>query len=269
MDERSRGVGRCEGSEASRRSRRTLKQHKPMRTLDGPQVGAQGDTVASRNHYGQHLRKRGHPRRRLTVARFQSDTAMRIVAEAWNSLSDEQRDRWYVAGPHVPSRKVLGKAGRLDGRGFFFKVNLPRARLGQDLLLEPPAQATFGENPAVAFTITNDKWDIAMELTLTRAPAGELMLWASPPCNAGKRRNWDYRVLGLLPTPVAGANNFRRLYVRRFGVPPVGAKVFLRVREQTNGWRGEPWEGSAVVPLSEGGSGSQSSRSGRARTRGV
>ena len=169
-----------------------------MRTLDGPQSGARGDVVASRNHYGQHLRKKGRPRKRLTLARFQSDTAMRIVAEAWNDLTDAQRDRWYVAGPHVPSRKVLGKAGRLDGRGFFSKVNLPRARLGQELLLEPPAEESFGRNPAVAFTITNDKWDFAMELTLSRAPTEEIMLWASPPCNAGKRRNWDYRVLGLL-----------------------------------------------------------------------
>ena len=58
-----------------------------------------------------------------------------------------------MAGPYVPSRKVLGKAGRLDGRGFFSKVNLPRVRLGQELLQS--AQPNFGQNPAVAFTITN------------------------------------------------------------------------------------------------------------------
>ena len=240
-----------------------------MKTLDGPQVGARGDVVASRNHYGQHLRKKGRPKKRLTVARVQADAAMRLVAEAWNNLTEDQRERWCVAGPYVPSRKVLGRAGRLDGRGFFFKVNLPRARLGQELVLEPPAQAAFGRNPAVAFTITNDKWDFAMELTLARAPTEEIMLWASPPCNPGKRRNWDYRVLGLLQTPVEGANNFRRLYVKRFGVPPVGKRVFVRVRQQTNGWRGQPWEGSAVVPRSDGGSRSRSNRQGRGMNRGV
>ena len=51
-----------------------------MKTFDGPQSGARGDVVASRNHYGQHLRTRGRPGKRFTVARFQSDTAMRIVA---------------------------------------------------------------------------------------------------------------------------------------------------------------------------------------------
>jgi hypothetical protein len=240
-----------------------------MKSLEGPRIGAHGEIVASRNHYGQHLRKRGHPKKRLTEARAQSDTAMRIVAEAWNNLTDEQRNRWHLAGPYVPSRKVFGKAGRLDGRGFFFKANVPRARLGQELLLEPPARTAFSQNPAVAFTITNDQWDFAMELTLARAPTEEIMLWASPPCNPGKRRNWDYRVLGLLQTPVEGANNIRRLYVKRFGVPPVGKRVFVRVRQQTNGWRGEPWEGSAVVPPREGGSESRKNRSGRGTNREV
>ena len=152
-----------------------------MKNLEGPQVGAQGEVVASRNHYGQHLRKKGHPKKRLTPAGLQSDTAMRIVAEAWNNLTDEQAHRWSLAGPYVASRKVFGKAGRLDGRGFFFKAILPQARLGQELLLEPPAQAGFGRNPAVAFTITNDKWDFAIELTLSCAPTKEIMLWASSP----------------------------------------------------------------------------------------
>ena len=128
-----------------------------MKNLEGPQIGAHGEVVASRNHYGQHLRKKGHPKKRLTVARAEADTAMRIVAEAWNNLTDEQAHRWSLAGP----------------------------------------------------------------------------------------------------------------YVRRFGVPPVGKRVFVRVRQQTNGWRGEPWEGSAVVPPREGGSGNRRERRGRVRTRGV
>ncbi len=73
-----------------------------MKTLDGPQVGAHGEIVAGRNHYGQHLRKKGHPKKRLTVARVEADIAMRIVAKAWNSLTEEQAHRWALAGPYVP-----------------------------------------------------------------------------------------------------------------------------------------------------------------------
>jgi hypothetical protein len=242
-----------------------------MKTLDVPQSGKLGDKVASRNHYGPYLHKAGRPAKKRTVARLESDEAMRTVAEAWNRLTDEQRDRWYVTGPNVPSRKVLGKAGKLDGRGFFCKVNLPRARLGLELLLDPPARAEPGPNPAVAFTISNDQWDIALELTLARAPTQEveLVVWASPPCNAGKRRNWDYRLVGLLRAPVEGVNNIRKMYVKRFGVPPVGKRVFVRVQQQVDGWRSKPWEGSAVVQPREGGSGSPSCKRGRGTKQGV
>jgi hypothetical protein len=87
-----------------------------------------------------------------------------------------------------------------------------------------------------------------MELLLAGTPTEEFVLWASPPCNAGKRRNWNYRVLGLLQTPVDGANNFRRLYVKRFGVLPVGKRVFVRVRQQTNGWRASRGKAARLSP---------------------
>lgn len=223
-----------------------------MKTLDGPRVGKLGEVVASRNHYGQHLHKKGHPKKRRTPDRLQANWAMRAVAEGWENLTDQQRDRWYFAAPGVPSRKVLGKSGRLDGRGFFSKVNLPRARLGMELLTDPPARTDPGPNPAVAFNIFHDASGIALKLTLSRVPAEELLLRASPPCNAGKRRNWDYRVLDVLSAPVKGLSDITELYVRKYGVPPVGKRVFIRIVQQMNGWRGQPWEASAVVPPKSG-----------------
>jgi hypothetical protein len=194
---------------------------------------------------------------------------MRIVSEAWENLTDEQYHAWHVAGPSVPSRTVLGKSGRLDGRGFFSKINLPRARLGQELLSEPPSPANFGPNPVVAFIIANDGSGIALKLALARVPAGEIMVYGSPPCNRGKRRCWDLRVLGLLRAPVKGVNDITELYVKKYGVPPVGKRVFIRTRQQMNGWQDKPWETSAVVPPRERGSGSRRGGQGRGATQGV
>ena len=219
-----------------------------MKTLEGPQRGSQGDVVASANHYGQHLHKKGHPKKRGTRARLDADEAMRLVAEVWNSLTDAQMDRWALTGPQVPSRKVLGKAGRLDARGFFFKVNVPRARLGQKLLLEPPVQPDFGTIPFVGFDITNDGEGMSLELTLSRAIGEEIFVRASPPLNRGRRRNWDHRVLGTLKASAKGINGLTRLYVDKFDVPPVGKRIFIEVCQQLNGWRGKPWKASAVVP---------------------
>jgi hypothetical protein len=219
-----------------------------MKKLESPQVGSLGDVVASTNHYGQHLHKKGQPKKRRTKARLDSDQAMRVVAEAWNNLTDEQYQRWAIAAPNVPSRKVLGKAGRLDPRGLFAKINLPRARLGQRVLIEPPPKPDFDSCPFLAFTIKTDDEGMWIELWLARVPAEDILLRASPPCNAGRRRNWDYRVLGLLKAPAKGPNNITRLYVDKFDLPPVGKRIFLQAQQQVDGWRGQPWQASAVVP---------------------
>ena len=240
-----------------------------MKTLDGPQSGARGDVVASRNHYGQHHRKRGRPKKKCTSDRLWSDAAMRAVAEAWDNLTDEQYQAWAVAGPRVRSRKVLGKSSRLDARGFFSKINLPRAHVGQTLLTWPPAVADFGSNPAKAFTIAHDSRGVVLHLTLARAPADEIVVYASPPCNRGKRRNWDYRLLGLLSSPIKGVNDISVLYMKKYGLPLEGKRVFIRTRQEINGWRGEPWEASAVVPPREGGSGSRRGRQANGAKQGV
>jgi hypothetical protein len=234
-----------------------------MKTLDGPQVGSCGEVVASRNHYGQHHRKRGHPKKRRTADRLWSDAAMRAVAEAYDNLTEEQWRAWAIAGPREPSRKVLGKTGHLDARAFFSKINLPRAHVGQPLLTDPPAQADFGSNPVEAFTISHDRRGIVLQLVLARAPADEIVVYASPHCNRGKRRNWDCRLLGLLSSPVKGVNDITVLYIKKYGVPPEGKRVFIRTQQQINGWRGKPWEASAVVPPKEDASGSRKGRQAR------
>ena len=65
-----------------------------MKTLYEPESGVHGELVASRNHYGQHLREKGHPKKRLAVARAEANAAMRMVAEAWNNLTDERIEEY-------------------------------------------------------------------------------------------------------------------------------------------------------------------------------
>jgi hypothetical protein len=173
---------------------------------------------------------------------------MSAVSAGWEGLSDEQREAWEVAGAKVPSRRVLGKAGRLDGRGCFAKVNLPRARLGQELLKEPPARVVFDPNPVTGFTIVRGRKGTTLTLTLDRRPVQELLVYGSPPCNQGKRRCWDLRVLGLLAGAAKGPNEITELYAAKYGLPRAGKRVFIRVRQQMMGWRGDAWEGNAVVP---------------------
>ena len=55
-----------------------------MKTLAGPQSGAQGDIVASRNRSGQFLRKRVSPRNPRTTAQRRARENMRTFSRLWS-----------------------------------------------------------------------------------------------------------------------------------------------------------------------------------------
>jgi hypothetical protein len=59
---------------------------------------------------------------------------------------------------------------------------------------------------------------------------------------------WNFVALGLLPAPVRGLSDITELYVARFGVPKVGTRVFIRTRQQINGWKDAPKQTNAIVP---------------------
>jgi hypothetical protein len=52
----------------------------------------------------------------------------------------------------------------------------------------------------------------------------------------------------LLPDPVNGQADITELYVRQWGQPRPGSRVFVEVIQQINGWRHLPFRFSALVP---------------------
>ena len=45
-----------------------------------------------------------------------------------------------------------------------------------------------------------------------------------------------------------GYSHIAKLYVDRYGVPPAGTRVFIRTRQQRDGWADLPIQTTAIVP---------------------
>ena len=231
-----------------------------MKTLAGPQSGAQGDTVASRNRSGQFLRKRVSPRNPRTTAQRRARENMRTFSRLWNQLTEAQRAAWCAAACNVLSRPKLGKARPLDGQKFFNKINTVLATCGRAPLLDPPPRPQFGPNPVIAFTATNGPGAIALELGLSEAPKEDIMVFASPPCNAGRSYCSNFGFMGLLPAADESISHITRLYLRKLRelkklkryrhVALAGSRVFVRAVQQVNCWEDKRhmFVSSAVVP---------------------
>ena len=145
----------------------------------------------------------------------------------------------------------LGESYSLTGQTYFMRVNSVRGGFGSGLLTDPPPRAQHIPNPIRALIITNRGGRIALKLKLAEAPTGDIMVFGAAPCSPGTYKCFKCPRLGPLPAPVGRLSEITSLYVKRYGVPPVGKRVFIRTRPLNDGPRDRLLEVHAVVPTRE------------------
>ena len=176
---------------------------------------------------------------------------MRLLAAAWNSLTEEQREAWgaYARADRRGSR--VGRTRRRSGRRAFFKANSRRLALKQELFTGPPESESCNPTPLVKLVITNLAGLISLKVYLVHERAEGLMVSSWHPCNPGAMV-WDKFVrIGLLSASHRRMCDITKQYVAKFGVPPVGKKIFIRV-QQMNDYSGSVfYTTSAIVEEEE------------------
>jgi hypothetical protein len=172
------------------------------------------------------------------------------VAASWRALQEVQRAAWIAAAKETKSNSRLGQSGALSGFQLFAKINCTLAQFGQDTVTAPPANPQFPELAPASLSITNTAGVIALKLACPTDPEGNTIVRGSAPISQGRENCRDVRVLGLCPAPVQGSADITGLYTARYGVPPVGKKVFVQVNQAVNGWEDLPVTFWAIVPAS-------------------
>jgi hypothetical protein len=218
------------------------------KALKTPKSGKQGPTVSYKTPYGQAERPLGVPANPRTNAQVRVRTSLGRFSARWRTLTDEQRAAWITGGLQVESEPRLGQSGPLTGCQFYNKINCTLAAIGEPSTDTPPERPSFGPNPVGALTITNDGGDIALKLSVPRAPAQYILVLGTPPCSAGMTVPRRFVILGCLPAPVSRVSNITDLYKARYGTPPAGSRIFIRTRQVINGWEDLPKDTTAVVP---------------------
>ena len=188
-----------------------------MKTPKGPQRGKRGKVVASRNHFGSYERAHTSPKKDRTPSQQRTTAGFGVISRAWSELTEAQRQAW------------MGQAR-------------------QSLLTDPPPRGQQIPNPVRTLIINNQGGHIALKLELAEPPSGDIMVFGAAPCSAGTYKCFKFLRLGPLPAPVGRLSEITSLYVKRHGVPPVGKRVFIRIRPQDDGPRDHYLELHSVVP---------------------
>jgi hypothetical protein len=219
-----------------------------MKISDIPQSGKRGKTVSMEGRYGQVSRILAVPANPETPYQLTIRRNLRKVSAAWRGLTEAQRAAWVAAAQNARSHSRLGQSGPLTGSQLFNKINCTLALFGQTQVVTPPAPPVFPDLAPQNLVITNTGGVIALKLTCPTDPGTNTIVRASSPLSAGRQTCNSYRILGACPAPVAGAADITGLYTARYGVPPAGMKVFVRVNQFVDGWEDIAAKFSAIVP---------------------
>jgi len=219
-----------------------------MKILDIPQSGRRGLNVSQAGQFGLVSRALAIPANPRTASQMSVRTNLSRVAAGWRALTEAQRVAWVAAAKDVKSTSRLGQNGTLSGFLLFTKINCTLAQFGQAQVVAPPEHPLFPDLAAQVLVITNTAGVIALKLTCPTDPGDNTIVRAAEPVSQG-RQTWNsFRVLGLCPAAVAGAADITGLYTARYGVPPVGKKVYVQVNQFIDGWESQPVSFWAIVP---------------------
>ena len=190
------------------------------------------------------------PRNVRTPARRRARGAFGGICKAWSQvLTEQQRQAWMVAAAKVKSRPRLWQRGPLTGEMHFQGINSARARIGLAMLVCPPERVVFGPNPVEGIAISYVNGQARLRLKVSGPVTEDIMVFGQAPCSAGRKKWRHGAYLGLLPAPEGGESEIREMYVAKFGEPERGKKVFIRTRQQKDGWEGWDRDFSEVVPM--------------------
>ena len=207
-----------------------------------PQSGRVGDVVYVQSaRYGQIVRKYVPPRNPRSQLQQKHRSDFGALSTQWRALPPENRSAWSVAA----DRDRTG----LNGYNYFMKVNASRVHLGLSRFDLPPSRVpSFSPNPVAEVAVVETGGVISIKLRVSSQPGQYTLVQGAAPVSTGVRCVQQFRFLGLLPAPTDGWSDITALYVARFGVPTPGTAVFIRTRQQIDGWMDLPKVTSAVVP---------------------
>jgi hypothetical protein len=219
-----------------------------MKIFDVPQSGKLGNAVSYKIRSGQFRRRHVVPRDPHTLVQVSRRVALGRAASLWRTLTDEQRAAWKVSASGTHTRPRLNQSGVLSGYLLFVKINCNLATLGLPPVAVPPPLPQFGRDAVGPLIITNTKGVIALKLRVSGKPVQYTVVLGTKPRSAGVSYVDHFTILGLLPKPVRGMCDITHLYVRKYGVPWPGLRVFIQTVEQINGYQNLPKLTSAIVP---------------------
>jgi len=211
--------------------------------------GKIGGHVASRNRSGAYLRTKVTPVNPNTPAQQAVKAILSSLSQAWRGLTQTVRDAWDAAVADFAVTDIFGDSIQPTGKNLYTRLNANITSIGEPTIGTPPSLAPVLPMPVNGVTIAIGAGTYTLDFTAADATMAA-QLWATEPVSPGKSfvKNL-YRQIGVVDGAAVSPFDFQAAYEAKFGVPPVGEKVFVKLVPvvKTTGQKGVESSGFAIV----------------------
>ena len=221
-----------------------------MKILEIPQSGKLGTIVGQSGRFGQIRRTLAIPADPKTPIQMILRRNLTRVARSWKSLTQVEQQAWITEAATVMSARKGGTRGALFGVQLYSGINCTNLLCGNDMVRLPPPKPNLGPPVATALAITNPAGVVTLQLATVGAPtqADPWIVSASKPQSPGFNKCDHIHIIGLAPAPQNGVCDISALYTVRYGVPPVGWKIWVSISATHAGWQEPPATFMQPVP---------------------
>ena len=197
--------------------------------------GSVGGNIFSRNASGPYVKGFTMPHNPNTQKQQKVRSDFAVLISQWKNLSKAQQQLWQDAAPQYPKTDSLGQSGVYTGQQLFNKLNQTLAVVGVSLITQPLIPKVFSAIDLSSFTINRTAGvldDANVVLSAVGTANEAVIVTITPGLSGGITRpgRSQFKIVETFAdASLAPQLDFDAAYAALYGVPEVGATIFVRV----------------------------------------
>lgn len=192
--------------------------------------GKLGGQVFSKNRGGSYVRTKVTPGNPQTSAQMNVRGIFASISSGWSSLTEANRASFNNFVSAYAKTDIFGDLRNPSGKALYQRLNQNLSISGQALITNcvSPLEVPFANLDTAVASIAGTNFDLDYLGDLTGA---QVVVWATPSLSAGTSfvKN-QLRQLSVTAGANAGTIDIYADYIAKFGVPAVGANIYVGVR---------------------------------------
>jgi hypothetical protein len=192
--------------------------------------GKSNGHVFSKNRGGAYVRTKVTPSNPRTSAQMSIRGIFAAISSAWSGLTADARASWNGFVSSYATTDIFGDIRNPSGKNLFQKLNQNLVISGQAQITTcvSPTEVPFANLTTANLSVGGESLDVE---TLGDTTGSKIVMWATPSLSQGTNfvKN-KLRQVEVFDGSAAASFDAGTAYIAKFGLPTVGANIYVGVR---------------------------------------